>query len=274
MKTKMGLLAVSAVTVFALAACGGGGGKDGSGSDTSGSSGSGNTSTTPSNGAGSTASTLTATQYALYKYGTQSQLTSAGSVSSPTSDSGTLALDSGNTVLTLTDASSGAMSASGYYITNRSNGAVVMLCDPLQSGGTVGTNTKSRYVAVATSASDGNQGTPVNNIANLAGKTLYYVEDCSFQNKTGNAEGQNNAPDTNTASLVVDSSGNITFNNGTSPISSSQATSILSGTANPVSGGNVYWNAYQLKNGQYVIVERGVPSSSTTQGYVGMWIAN
>lgn len=279
MQARKGYLAISfAVLALTLSACGGGGGKDGNGannSNTSGSNGSGSTGTTPSNGAGSTASSLTATQYALYKQATQAQLAgSAGQVSSPTANGGTLQLDSGNTVLTITDASSGAMSASGYFITNRSNGAVIMLCDPLASSGTVGTNTKSRYVGVATSSSDGNQGTPITNVADLAGKKLYYVEDCSFQSMSQSAEGQNNAPDTNTASLTVDSSGNISFNNGTSALTASQATSILSGTANPVSGGNVYWNAYQLKNGQDVIVERGVPSSGTTQGYIGMWIAN
>lgn len=277
MQARKGFLAVSfAVMAIALSACGGGGSDGNSNnSNPSGSNGTGSNGTTPSNGAGSTASSLTATQYALYKQATQAQLTgSAGQVSSPTPNGGTLALDSGNTVLAITDATSGAMSASGYYILNRGNGAVIMLCDPLQSGGTVGTNTKSRYVGVASSASDGNQGTPITNVADLAGKKLYYVEDCSFQSTSQSAEGQNNAPDANTASLTVDSSGNISFNNGTSALTASQATSILSGTANPVSGGNVYWNAYQLKNGQDVIVERGVPSSSTAQGYIGMWIAN
>lgn len=280
MQARKGFLAVSfAIMTIALSACGGGGGSDGNGSNsnTSGSNGSG-TGTTPSNGAGSTASALTATQYALYKQATQAQLGgSAGQVSSPTANGGTLALDSGNTVLTITDASSGAMSASGYFIMNRSNGAVIMLCDPLASGGTVGTNTKSRYAGVATSSSDGNQGTPINNIANLAGKTLYYAEDCSFQSTSGSAEGQNNAPDANTASMTIDASGNISFNNGTTALTASQATSILSGTANPISGGNVYWNAYQLGSGstaRYVIVERGIPSSGTAQGYIGMWITN
>lgn len=280
MQARKGFLAVSfAVMAIALSACGGGGGSDGNGnnSTSSGSNGSGNNST-PSNGAGSTASTLTATQYALYKANTQAQLTgNAGQMSSPTANGGTLALDSGNTVLAITDTSTGAMSASGYYITNRNSGAVIMLCDPLQSGGTVGTNTKSEYVGVATSSSDGNQGTPITNVADLAGKTLYYVEDCSFQSTSQSAEGQNNAPDNNTASLTVDGSGNIAFNNGTSALTSSQATSILSGTANPVSGGNVYWTAYQFGSGttaRYAIVERGIPSSSTAKGYVGMWITN
>lgn len=285
MQARKWYLAISfAVLALSLSACGGEG-SDGNGnnSNTSGSNGSGSTSTTPSNGAGSTASALTATQYALYKEVTQAQLGgSAGQVSSPTANGGTLQLDSGNTLLAITDAKSGAMSASGYYITNRSNGAVIMLCDPLTSGGTVGANTESRYVGVAISSSDGNQGTPINNVASLAGKTLYYVADCSFQSKAINlakqnhAEGQDHAPDANTASMTFDANGNASFNNGNENLTASDGNSILSGAAISFKTGNVYWNAYQLGSGstaRYVIVDRGI-SNGIAQSYIGMWITN
>ncbi|WP_334036087.1 hypothetical protein [Burkholderia orbicola] len=273
MKKKTLVVALGAVIV--LAACGGGNG----GSDSSNNSGTGGSTSTGGNGGATTSSSLKPTQYSLYKYGTQAALSgSAGTVSSATANGGTLALDSGNTVLTITDATQGSMSASGFYITNRAQGSVIMLCDSLPSNGTVGTGTKSRYVGAAISTSDGtNQATQVTNAADLAGQTLYNMEDCSYQSTAGNPQGQNSAPDASTASMTVDSSGNVTFNNGTANITAAQFSALLSGSAVTSSSGSTYFTAYKIGSGasaKSLIVERGIPTDATKTGYVGVWITN
>lgn len=273
MKKKTLVVALGAVIV--LAACGGGNGGSDSSSNGSGTTSGGSTST----GGSTTSSSLKPTQYALYKYGTQSSLSgSAGTVSNATANGGTLALDSGNTDLTITDATQGSMSASGFYITNRAQGSVIMLCDSLPSNGTVGTGTKSRYVGAAISTSDGtNQATQVTNAADLAGQTLYNIEDCSYQSTAGNPQGQNSAPDSSTASMTVDSSGNVTFNNGTANITAAQFSALLSGSAVTSPSANTYFTAYKIGSGssaKSLIVERGIPTDTSKTGYVGMWITN
>ncbi|HEM7839900.1 TPA: hypothetical protein U2Q23_003047 [Burkholderia multivorans] len=277
MKAKTLVVLLGAVAV--LAACGGGNGGDSSTGNNSGNSSSGGSSSSGGTGGSTTASSLKPTQYSLYKYGTQAPLSGgAGTVSSATANGGTLALDSGSTVLTITDATQGSMSATGFYITNRASGSVIMLCDSLSSGGTVGTGTKSRYVGAAISTNDGtNQATQVTNAADLAGQTLYNIEDCSYQSTAGNPQGQNSAPDPSTASLTVDSSGNVTFNNGTAPITAAQFSALLSGSAASTTNSNTYFTAYKVGSGSVaksLIVERGIPTDTTKTGYVGMWVTN
>lgn len=276
MKKKTLVVALGAVIV--LAACGGGNGGSDNSSNGSGTT-SGGSASTGGNGGSTTSSSLKPTQYALYKYGTQSSLSgSAGIVSNATANGGTLALDSGNTDLTVTNANDFSMSASGFYVTNRAQGSAIMLCDSLPSNGTVGTGTKSRYVGAAISTSDGtNQATQVTNAADLAGQTLYNIEDCSYQSTAGNPQGQNSAPDSSTASMSVDSSGNVTFNNGTPALTAAQFSASLTGSAITSSGGSTYLTAYKIGSGstaKLLIVERGIPTDTSKTGYVGMWITN
>lgn len=272
---KKNTLAVLISAVVVLAACGGGGsnGNNGSSNGTGTSSGG---STTGGNSGGSTASSsLKPTQYSLYKYAGQSALSGgAGKVATD----GTLTLDSGNTVLTVTNATDFSMSATGFYVTNRAQGSILMLCDSLPSNGTVGTGTKSRYVGVATTTTDAsNQAVQLYNGTDLAGQTLYNVEDCSYQNTSGNPEGQNNAPDAQTASITVDANGNASFNNGTTAVSAPQWNNLLAGTPVTSSNGSTYFSAYKVGSGataKTIIIERGIPTDTTKQGYVGMWITN
>ena len=106
-------------------------------------------------------------------------------MSGRTASGGTLSLGAdGNSTLAVTDAATFAMTASNtdYQIVNRRNGAVVMLCDPLPAGGNPG-GTLARYVAFATnSATADTQGTPVTNAAELAGKSFYEINECSYVN--------------------------------------------------------------------------------------------
>lgn len=273
---KMKTLAALLGAVAVLAACGGGG-NDGSSSSSggSGSSNSGGSSSSGGTGGSTTSSSLKPTQYMLYKYGTQSALSgSAGTVSSATANGGTLALDSGNTVLTVTNTADFSMSASGYYITNRAQGSLIMLCDSLSSGGTVGTGTKSRFVGAALSTSDGtNQAVQTTNAADLAGLILYNMEDCSYQSTAGSPQGQNSAPTSSTAAVVFDSSGNATFNNGTAAMTAAQVSSYLGGAPVQSTNSNTYLTAYKIGT-KTVIVERGIPTDTTKTGYVGMWVTN
>ncbi len=272
---KKKTLAVALCAVFVLAACGGGDGNGGSSSSGSPSNG-GTSSGGGGNGGSTTTSSLKPTQYTLYKPGTQDALSGgAGTVSNATANGGTLSLDVGNTVLTVTDPAQFSMSASGYYITNRAQGSVIMLCD---SGSTLGSNTKSRYVGAALTTSDGtNQAVQVTNSADLAGQTLYNMEDCSYQNNAGNPQGQNSAPDSSTSNVKVDASGNATFSNGTPALTAAQFTALLSGGAVQGSQNKTYFTAYKVGTGasaKYVIVERGIPNTTANVGYVGMWITN
>lgn len=279
---KKKTLAVALCAVFVLAACGGGDGNGGSsngGSPTNGGTNSGGSTSGGGNGGSTTTSSLKPTQYTLYKPGTQSALSGgAGTVSNATANGGTLSLDVGNTVLTVTDPAQFSMSASSYYITNRAQGSVIMLCDSLPSGGTVGTNTKSRYVGAAITTSDGtNQAVQVTNSADLAGQTLYNMEDCSYQNNAGSPQGQNSAPDSSTSSVKVDASGNATFSNGTPAMTAAQFNALLTGGAVQGSQNKTYFTAYKVGTGasaKYVILERGIPNTTTNVGYVGMWITN
>lgn len=272
MKTKT--LAVILCTSALLAACGGGNGDGSSSSSTPGTTSGGSTNTGGTGGT-TTTSSLKQTQYSLFKYGTQSALGgSAGKVA----NDGTLTLDSGNTVLTITDPNQFSMSATGYYLTNRAQGSILMLCDSLPSNGTVGTGTKSRYVGVALSTTDfSNQAVQLFSGTDLASQTLYNIEDCSYQNTSGNPEGQNNASDAQTASMTVDSSGNATFNNGTTAIPAAQWNNLLAGTPVTSSNGSTYFTAFKVGTGataKTVIIERGIPTDTTKTGYVGMWVTN
>ncbi|HDR9180338.1 TPA: hypothetical protein QDB06_000862 [Burkholderia vietnamiensis] len=260
-------LGIALLTSIVLAACGGGGG-DGSTASNNGSS----TPTTPVTPPTPINSTLTASQYAVYKYGLPDTLGGSGAYTATANTTGTLSLGAdGTTTLTVTDPTSFGMSASGYYILNRVSGGVIMLCDNPAS--TVGTGSKSKYVAVATASSTAtvNQATQLTSSVDLAGQTLYNIEDCSYQNKAGTAEGQNSAPDANTSAMTFDSSGNITFNNGNPSITTANATTYLQGGAIPQSNGSTYLTAYKIGN-QYLVIERGTSTSVT--GYIGMWITN
>ncbi|MHA6860391.1 hypothetical protein [Ralstonia pseudosolanacearum] len=271
---KKNTLAVLLGAVVVLAACGGGG-SNGNGSSNGGGTNSGGTTSGGNSGGSTTTSSLKPTQYSLYKYAGLSALSGgAGKVA----NDGTLTLDSGNTVLTVTNATDFSMSASGYYITNRASGSIIMLCDSLPNNGTVGTGTKSRYVGVAISTTDfSNQAVQLYSGTDLAGQTLYNVEDCSYQNTSGNPEGQNNAPTASTSSMTVDASGNATFNNGTTAVSAAQWNNLLAGAPVTTNNGSTYFTAYKVGTGataKTIIIERGIPTDTTKQGYVGMWITN
>jgi len=266
MNKKLAVIAVAATLSTLLSACGGGGGGNDNAANAATPASNPSTPQTPIN------STLTATQYSVFKYGLVDPLGGAGGYTATADTTGTLSLGAdGNTTLTVSDPTSFGMSASGYYVLNRVDGGAIMLCD--SPAGNVGTNSKSRYLAVATATTTStvNQATQITNSINLAGQTLYNIEDCSYQNKSGTAEGQNSAPDANTAAMTFDSTGNVTFNNGNPAIPAASLTSDLQGAAIPQTNGSTYLTAYQLGK-QYLVVERG--TSTSVQGYIGMWITN
>ncbi len=72
-------------------------------------------------------------------------------------------------------------------------------------------------------------------------------------------------------------SSNVTFNNGTGPITAAQFSALLSGSAVSTTNSNTYFTAYKIGSGssaKSLIVERGIPTDATKTGYVGMWITN
>ncbi|MCD9227963.1 hypothetical protein LPV64_03730, partial [Ralstonia pseudosolanacearum] len=75
----------------------------------------------------------------------------------------------------------------------------------------------------------------------------------------------------------VDSSGNVTFNNGTSAMTVAQFSALLTGSPVQGTNSNAYFTAYKIGSGssaKSLIVERGIPNDTTKTGYVGMWLTN
>ena len=175
-----------------LVACGGGGG--GGGGD---------------NGPQPTPVKLEPTSYAVYKTGQEAPLTGAGAVTDSK-----LSLGAGGiTTLSVTDANTYAMTATNtnYQVVNHRKGAVLMLCDPLPAGGKPG-DTHAQYVALATnSATAETQGTVVTNAVELAGKSFYEMDECSYVKRDGlfTSQQQNSAPKAGTLEFRVDASGNV-----------------------------------------------------------------
>ena len=176
----------------ALGGCGGGGGSSG-GSD----------------GGGGNTTKLEPTSYTVYKTGQEAALSGAGAVSGSQLSLGA----GGSTTLTVTDANTFAMTATNtnYQVVNRRKGAVLMLCDPLPASGKPG-DTHAQYVAIATnSATAETQGTLVTNAVELAGKSFYEIDECSYVKRDGlfTSQQQNTAPKAGTLEFRVDTSGNV-----------------------------------------------------------------
>lgn len=238
-----------------LAACGGGGGGGGN--------------------SGVVNSTLKPTAYTVFKTGQEAPLSGAGAMSSRTASGGTLSLGAdGNSTLTVTDATTFAMTASNsdYFVVNRRDGAVVMLCDPLSAGGTPG-DTLARYVAFATnSATADTQGTPVTNASELAGKSFYEINECGYVKDDLGSQQQNSAPTVGTLEYRADASGNIRGSNGL-VFDAATMTGLLNGTPSVDGQGRKFWfNAYKFTVGgeqKIYFAIRGEPNND--EGFVALW---
>ena len=186
------MLYPTVLSAVILAACGGGGGGGGTGG-----------------GGGGNTTKLEPTSYTVYKTGQEAALSGAGALSGSQISLGA----GGSTTLTVTDANTFAMTATNtnYQVVNRRKGAVLMLCDPLPSGGKPG-DTHAQYVAIATnSATAETQGTLVTNAVELAGKSFYEIDECSYVKRDGlfTSQQQNTAPKAGTLEFRVDASGNV-----------------------------------------------------------------
>lgn len=254
------------------------GGGTTSGGTSTGGSGSGGTSGGGSGSSGSVSAInasgnnalLLSNQYAMFKAGQQGLLANAGAIDRSNTQGLGLSLGAdGLTVLTVNDANF-SMSASGFSIMNRINAGVLMLC--------AGSPTKSLYAAVATAAQAGGpQGTALTQASDLAGVTLYNVEDCSFQDSNSNSQNTSSAPNASTLAMSFDASGNASLNNGGS-IGAAAVTSYLAGSPMSIQGGagQAYFKAYRFSvNGtnRFVMITQGIPNSGSG-GYVSMWVQN
>ena len=244
---------IAVLSVLALSGCGGGG------------------------GGGGTNSTLKPTGYTLFKHGQEASLSGAGAMSARTASGGTLSLGAdGNSTLAVTDAATFAMTASNtnYQVVNRRNGAVLMLCDPLAAGGNPG-DTFARYVAFATNAATADtQGTPVTNAADLAGKSFYAMNECSYSNDSSAPQQQNSAPNGGTLEYRVDAAGNVRGSNG-AVWDAAMMTGFLNGTPLVLQGRNIWFSAYKFTIGaeqKVYFALRGEPSGNASdQGFVELW---
>jgi hypothetical protein len=214
-----------------LVACGGGGG--GGGGD---------------NGPQPAPVKLEPTSYTVYKTGQEAPLTGAGAVTDSKLSLGA----GGNTTLSVTDANTYAMTATNtnYQVVNRRKGAVLMLCDPLPAGGKPG-DTHAQYVAIATnSATAETQGTVVTNAVELAGKSFYEMDECSYVKRDGlfTSQQQNSAPKAGTLEFRVDASGNVRSELGL--MDAATFTSLLNG-GNLVDGQGrkIWFTAYKFAVG-------------------------
>ena len=221
-----GKLCVTILSAVFLAACGGGGGGGGGGNTTK----------------------LEPTSYTVYKTGQEAPLSGAGAVSDSKLSLGA----AGNTTLSVTDANTYAMTATNtnYQVVNRRKGAVLMLCDPLPAGGKPG-DTHAQYVAIATnSASAETQGTLVTNAVELAGKSFYEIDECSYVKRDGlyTFQQQNSAPKAGTLEFRVDASGNVRSELGL--IGAATFTGLLNG-GNLVDGQGrkIWFSAYKFAVG-------------------------
>ena len=246
------------VSALCLSACGGGGGGSSSGNS-------------------STTSTLKPTAYTVFKNGQEATLSGAGAMSSRTASGGTLSLGAdGNSTLAVTDATTFAMTGANtnYQVVNRRNGAVLMLCDPLAAGGNPG-DTLARYVAFATnSATADTQGTQVTNAAELAGKSFYAMNECSYSNDSSAPQQQNSAPNGGTLEVRVDAAGNVRGSNG-AVWDAATMTGFLNGTPLVFQGRNIWFSAYKFTRGaeqKIYFALRGEPSGNASdQGFVELW---
>lgn len=221
-------LCVTILSAAFLAACGGGGGNSG--------------------GGGGNTTKLEPTSYTVYKTGQEAPLSGAGAVSDSKLSLGA----AGNTTLSVTDANTYAMTATNtnYQVVNRRKGAVLMLCDPLPAGGKPG-DTHAQYVAIATnSASAETQGTLVTNAVELAGKSFYEIDECSYVKRDGlfTSQQQNSAPKAGTLEFRVDASGNVRSELGL--IGAATFTGLLNG-GNLVDGQGrkIWFSAYKFAVG-------------------------
>lgn len=250
-------LSSAVLTTMILAACGGGGGGGGGSSD---------------GGGGGNTTKLEPTSYTVYKTGQQASVSGAGAVSS-----GALSLGAGRgTTLAVTDANTFAMTATNtnYQVVNRRKGAVLMLCDALPSGGKPG-DTPAQYVAIATnSAGAETQAVPVTNVSELAGKSFYEMDDCSYVKEDGNftKEQQNSAPSGATLEFRFDANGNVRSAQDT--VDAATITGLLNGTPFVDGRGrNVWFNAYKFTVGgeqKIYFVIRGEPNG-TNAGFLTLW---
>lgn len=262
MKILLSVLALAMV----MTACGGGGSGEGG-------AGTGGVTARPEvldtgNPVSSPDSLLTPRRYAVYKYGQKDVLSDAGVVGNVTRNSATLSLGASlTTSLTVLDPVDFGISASGFNALNRRNGGALMLCDP-------GTGNKSRYVAIAIeSTATGTQASPVTSASELAGVSFAQVEDCSYIDRQGNAEKQNNAATTKTGVLTVNADGGVTDNGGHS-VSPADFAVLLGGSAT-AGEPNAYFSVYKFVVGgksRYFAVGRGLSSGPTSAGYVNLWL--
>ena len=233
-------------------------------------------------GGGGTNSTLKPPAYTVFKVGQEATLSGAGAMSGRTASGGTLSLGAdGNSTLAVTDAATFAMTASNtdYQIVNRRNGAVVMLCDPLPAGGNPG-GTLARYVAFATnSATADTQGTPVTNAAELAGKSFYEINECSYVNDDLSSQQQSSAPTGGTLEYRADASGKLRGGNGL-VFDAATMTGFLNGAPSVDGQGRKFWfSAYKFTVGgeqKIYFAIRGEPNKDANgaaidQGFVALW---
>ncbi len=255
---------MAVLSVLGLAGCGGGGGSSGGGGG---------------GGGGGTSSTLKPSAYTVFKNGQEATLSGAGAMSARTTSGGTLSLGAdGNTALSVTDATTFAMTASNtnYQVVNRRDGAVLMLCDPLAAGGNPG-DTLARYVAFATnSATADTQGTQVTNAAELAGKSFYEIDECSYVNEDLSSQQQNSAPTARTLEYRADGSGKLRGSNGL-VFDAATMTSFLNGTPSVDGQGRKFWfSAYEFTVGgeqKIYFAIRGEPNVNVPGdvGFVALW---
>lgn len=252
---------MAVLSVLGIVGCGGGGGGGNSGGG----------------GGGGTSSTLKPSAYTVFKNGQEATLSGAGAMSSRTASGGTLSLGAdGNAALSVTDATTFAMIASNtnYQVVNRRNSAVLMLCDPLVAGGNPG-DTLTRYVAFATNAATADtQGTQVTNAAELAGKSFYAMNECSYSNDSSAPQQQNSAPNGGTLEFRVDAAGNVRGSNG-AVWDAATMTGFLNGTPLVFQGRNIWFSAYKFTIGaeqKIYFALRGEPSGNASdQGFVELW---
>ncbi len=284
MKTIQTLLAVA--LAGALSACGGGGSAasvDGTGS---GANGAGGNSVSGSGGSNGEAIVYAfqPTIYSVFKHGVQAQW--SGLASNRTATSSTLELwnaPTASTTLTQTNVAAPSNSTvtasnSNFHVVSRNDGAVLMLCDSLPAGGKVGNATKSRYVALGTTSdSEDTTAVQLTNATDLAGQTLYALEDCSFTDSaSGLPQGQNTTPNANSSRISFAANGSATTSGGAS-LSASQLTSLFNGTPITNAQSTIGFSAYRVNVGgimRYFMVERGTPLSGTGAGYVSLWVMN
>ena len=217
------------------------------------------------------------TTYTVYKTGQQDPLSGAGAISSPTASGGTLSLGAdGSTTLRVAGTAAYAMTAAmpNYYTVNRRNGALVMLCDPLAVASKPGF-THAQYVAIATSsAAPETQGVAVTNATELAGKSFYEVDECSYVKDDGvfTSEGQNSAPSGATLEIRFDASGNA--RNTLGSFDTATFTGFLNGTPFvDAKGRNIWFSAYKFNSGseQKIYFAIRIEPFGGDQGYVVAW---